>query len=449
MLSSNSDPLQRPLTALNTDGEADRVIARILNESNPSTVLVAGPKSSGKSTFARILANSLLTTRKHTSCLLLDLDPGQPEVSPPGLLSLLELTEPLLGPPYTHPLMADIGPNRTVKQHAIAATSFKDDPKHFMSCALDLYNCCSGIRRHNPGVPIVINSCGWVTGTGASVLSDFADAVDLSDIVAMDPLEDSLIARLSAADPRTTLHQLSRRPAAPATRTPAELRTMQTIAYFHSLCGKATWSKRAVSEMRPWKISYAAPNPVISAIISYGQSFNPEFLAELLEGSLVAITVVEDGAIPGADPSRESASDLVGGTEPGQGMTHRTTTPEGLPYIESVTQSISTPLNPTQSRCLGLALIRAIDVTNKQFHLVTPLSQSTISALEYQSVVLVRGSFDSPDWAYLEDLHKAGDGAEELYEDGERPWVGRREMVGIEGAVWRARHPPLQGQRTG
>lgn len=432
------------MTALITDGETERVITKILSYSNQS-VLVVGPKSSGKSTFARILTNSLLSTRAHKSCFYLDLDPGQPEFSPPGLVSLVEVKIPVLGPTYTHPLSLDSQDSRMIRQHAIASTSFKDDPDHFMACALDLYNHALKLRKRHPGVPLIINSCGWVTGTGASVMADFAFNADLSDIVAIDALEQSLMEKLATADERTVLHRLSRRLPAPTSRSPAELRTMQTLAYFHQ-SRNANWNTKAISEMKTCKVSYGTATSGIAAIMSYNQSFNPEFLAEVLDGSLVAITVIDDESILPERSSPDSEDDHQNNGDLQHAKSHFGTTPEGLPYISSSTPGMSNPLDPTESHCVGLALVRGIDVEAKQIHLVTPLSDTEIEKLAHSKVVLVRGGFDSPDWAYLEDLYRAGEGAEEIFESEERPWLARREMVGIEGRVWRMRHPPLMGR---
>jgi pantothenate kinase len=55
----------------------------------PLSVAVSGSKGSGKSAFARLLVNRLLS-QGHGVVAFLDLDPGQPEFTPPvsqGLLS--------------------------------------------------------------------------------------------------------------------------------------------------------------------------------------------------------------------------------------------------------------------------------------------------------------------------------------------------------------------------
>ena len=102
--------------------------------------------------------------------------------------------------------------------------------------------------------------------------------------------------------------------------------------------------------------------------------------------------------------------------------------------------------------------MRGIDPQTQEIQLLTPLGEAQTAALAGKKVVLVRGGFDAPEWAYLEDLY-AGSGSGEK-KDGSaggsveedvtaRPWVTRKEMVGIEGAVWRLRHPPTAAQVNG
>jgi polynucleotide 5'-hydroxyl-kinase GRC3/NOL9 len=59
------------------------------------TASVKGPKGSGKSTFTRMLVNRLLL--RHKQVAYLDCDTGQTEFTPPGMVSLHILSEPIHG----------------------------------------------------------------------------------------------------------------------------------------------------------------------------------------------------------------------------------------------------------------------------------------------------------------------------------------------------------------
>lgn len=65
-----------------------------------SCTLIAGGKSVGKSTSVRCLINSLLHTTEKV--VLVDVDPGQAECTPPGCISYSLIEEPLMGPNFTH-----------------------------------------------------------------------------------------------------------------------------------------------------------------------------------------------------------------------------------------------------------------------------------------------------------------------------------------------------------
>lgn len=105
--------------------------------------------------------------------------------------------------------------------------------------------------------------------------------------------------------------------------------------------------------------------------------------------------------------------------------------------------------------------MRGINPSTQEIQLLTPLSEAQLTSLTNKKVVLVRGGFDAVEWAYLEDLYaedserkkegggESGKGGKEDEDVSARPWVARKEMVGIEGAVWRLRHPPTAAQVNG
>jgi polynucleotide 5'-kinase involved in rRNA processing len=59
-----------------------------------------GQKGCGKSTTNKALINRLLGTHSHV--LYLESDLGQPEFTPPGMLSLSLLDAPQFGPAFSH-----------------------------------------------------------------------------------------------------------------------------------------------------------------------------------------------------------------------------------------------------------------------------------------------------------------------------------------------------------
>lgn len=411
------DTLQRPLSSLEIDEDTRKVLSRInarLEESESLRIMAVGPKSSGKSTLNRVLCNMIVTRPTGQNCYYLDLDPGQPEFGPPGQLSLVEVSSPILGPSFTHPSSVGSRRFRLIRSHSLAATSFKDDPELYIHCAADL-------SRHVPrGAPLVINSCGWVSGSGATSIKELVIQLRLTDVVILSPIESSLDSDIRA---KVNTHVIQKRQGRTSQKNPAELRAMQTMAYFHHKAtenGLSSWIDKPISEIRPWYVRYTGANAGIQAILCYGQSPHPELWGEVINGMVVAIVQVESDAL-----------DLEA---------TKYTSMESLPYVISTVDGCSLPLDPRKSQCLGLALVRGIDCETKRIHLVTPLAEAVIATLSKRPTLLVRGSFDSPNWAYLQDVYQ--DSLDSMGSD-ERPWITNQEPMGIEGAVWRLRHPPM------
>ncbi|KAK3113106.1 Polynucleotide 5'-hydroxyl-kinase grc3 [Teratosphaeriaceae sp. CCFEE 6253] len=455
MQSVAGDELQRSLVPLDINKATNAVLATLATEAESTArltrIMAVGAKSSGKSTLNRILCNTLLSKPSIRKVVYLDLDPGQPEFTPPGQLSLVEVTIPILGPPFTHPASARSVAYKLLRSHSIAATSFRDEPAHYLACAIEL------IQHADRRYPLVVNACGWVSGVGASALEELLPSLDITQVVLMEPLEAVLIETLRSSSPDSKFHRIGRQPVRPTSRTPAESRSMQTQAYFHHRSSKfrsqSSCSDTVISNWRPWVVRYDGPRAGIQAVVSYGTHPHPNFLTETLNGSLVALVQVDkhhaDEAYnfglygPGDATSTQNTADAA--AEPRSASNSINRSPEGLPYLPPSRTGASAPLDPRYSECVGLALIRAIEPNTKTLHIVTPLSEAQIARLVDEHVVLVRGAFDAPDWAYLED---AASGVAER-EDGldvDRPWVSKTEAVGLEGAVWRLRHPPMPGE---
>ncbi|KAM9445313.1 polynucleotide 5'-hydroxyl-kinase NOL9 isoform 1-T4 [Clarias gariepinus] len=155
-----SDSYKATLSSLLTawEGDYDRC----------PVILVCGAKNSGKSTFNRHLINSLLNLTASVEYLECDL--GQTEFTPPGCLSLITVTEPLLGPPFTH----------------------QREPEHMVfygqaDCQADLDRYLDSLKslwRHYSGEnPVIINTMGWVKGHGFQVLVDLIRLFSVTHVV--------------------------------------------------------------------------------------------------------------------------------------------------------------------------------------------------------------------------------------------------------------------------
>ena len=428
----------------------------------PLAIIVCGPKGTGKSTFCRIVANALLQkipaagNRRvpDDECIaFLDLDPGQPEYSPPGDLSLLRLQSWNLGPPFSHPTS---WPNQLIRAHHFGHISPKENPKHYIQCALDLIDHYRRLARDYRSCPLIVNSAGWIQGNGLELLCDLIQTIGLTDVVYMSTAgPEDVIDTLQVAINRSnaTFHQLASQSSDVVTRTAADLRMMQTVSYFHVSemerdCQGIRWNPLPLIGVAPLVIHYAGPKQAILAVTVLGDASTREilgtFLESILDGCVVGVVAVDQnmGAF-----AREN--DSAGGVEEDESMPEQVAdiptpasilrTAADIPYLSS-SNHIASPLPPSQSFSLGQALIRGIDPTSKTIHLLTPIPTSTLQT-HSPNIVLVRGTLDTPSWAYREDfeMEKVKRRARERKLDtdegfdGEemRRWAKRRPWAGV------------------
>ncbi|KAG9248237.1 hypothetical protein BJ878DRAFT_476672 [Calycina marina] len=395
----------------------------VVESEKPECILVCGPKSSGKSTFTKLLANRLLSqqmalcSKTKPGIGILDIDPGQPEYSTPGQLSLAHITEPNLGPSYSHPMIA--ANSRVVRAHTIAAITPAEDPDLYVSCVLDLYSHYRSLQSSFPSRPLVVNTPGWVQGTGLEILVKIRP----SHVIYMStegPVE--VVKDLQQAAPKNTFHALPSQVSVYTTRTAAHLRTMQTMSYFH--VGEAsnkspTWYATPLIEIPPWEYvsSFRQSFSAIHRHLQMSREPSAELLLDSINGSLVHPLILR-------------------------------TPVSNLPYFNP---SNTTKLLPQHSSCIGLALIRGIDIGRQRLQILTPLSRSVADEINDQGrkIVLVSGKLDTPGWAYTENLIRSRneDDSEDVDEEEaeslrETPWVERLEGSqgrGMAARVWRVR----------
>jgi polynucleotide 5'-hydroxyl-kinase GRC3/NOL9 len=400
-----------------------------------SVTMLCGPKSSGKSTFTKLLSNKLLLSSRKarsTGVAILDLDPGQPEYSLPGQLSLIHLREPNFGPPFSHPQTTER--SNTVRSHAIAAVSPAMDPNLYTACVLDLFAHYRILISQFPKCPLIINTPGWVLGTGLEILIELINRISPSQIIYMSedgPQE--VVDSLKEAAGSTPLYTLPSQASEYMTRTAAHLRTMQYMSYFHmntSVKKGLPWNNTPLTSRPPWEIHYSGENAGLLGVVCYGEQPSANLLAETINGTLVSVVVIEDMcAIPGWKSKDEDIPkvqrkgkavdesfvpfeegngigvfdvDELHPLSPTEPLIIRTPN-EKLPYFNPE-NAIS--LDPRFSQAIGLALIRGIDGLRRKLQVLTSIDPGVIQQINEQGkkIVLISGKLDTPGWAYTEEL---------------------------------------------
>lgn len=454
MYTSADDSLKRPLRPLHLDKLWSSNIRELSQRGGRLRALICGPKGSGKSTFSRYLLNHLLSPAPQTDSghsntdgvAFLDLDPGQPEFSPMGQVYLAHLHSPFFGPPYTHASLENSPDGTVVRAHHIGATSPKDDPDHYVLAAMDLMDRYRGLLATYPQCPLVINYPGWIFGLGLEVATWAVRSLGLSDVVYMSekgPAEVVEPLALAAHDAMIPLTTLPSQPTDFASRSSAQLRSMQMQSYFHmSHAGEVhnpLWIETPIFRTRPISVDYAGSRQGIRGIMVMGAQISPDQLNDVLDGAIVGVVAAESanpimgqpdgmGLSTGPSDENEDAEDemeingdlsesspdinmgdstaLDASGSPSLESNISRTPDEDLPYL-FVGSGSCNALDPKRSHCLGLALIRSIDVSSHKLELVTPIPMSKIrNAVEQDhGIVLVRGQLDNPNWAISEDYH--------------------------------------------
>lgn len=406
--------------------------------------MITGPKSSGKSTFAKILTNRLLTsTSTHAKrpsdggVVILDLDPGQPEYCGLGQIALVLVTKPVISPFFCRPL--DTPGIRTIRSHALASLSPASDPELYNEMALDLITYYRNAFR---SYPLIINTPGWIQGTGLDLLVSLIGELRPSEVIYMSqtgPVD--AVEVLEGACNITRFSTLPSQPNQNNLRSAADLRSMQTMAYFHAQPvtphnsgGHLRWFQTPLTVVAPWQVRFRGAGCSIFGVLCYDFQTQPDLVADAINGAVLAAVEVESSKafrhMQNHQISPNSAGEEAAPTspmdldmdEPSQSkppplsLVKRritTLTAEGIPFIDT-THGLT--LDPRYSRSLGLVLVRGIDVENGDLHLLCPITTSQVEdvAARGGQIVLVSGKFDPPSWAYTEDLYfqSKGDGGD-------------------------------------
>ncbi|KAL9058248.1 MAG: hypothetical protein Q9162_001847 [Coniocarpon cinnabarinum] len=436
-----ADPLKRFLQPLVAPPSWFQTFERIsrTERSGVPRVLVCGPRNSGKSTFARVLLNNLVSAHSSrqatddiwqsslptpTVCYL-DLDPGQPEFSPPGQVSLTHIRMPILGPPYTHVFDDSYAPCRGLRSHSITATSPKEDLQHYLACARDLLHQYVKLLHTFPLSPLIINTPGWIHGEGLETLLALIQIADPSAVIALgletilDPTgQDAATALRSAANGRL-FQTLDSETNGGMSRTSADLRTMQYLSFFHarSRGRQPRWTSKSVNMQPGVSLNYARSRREVLATLHMNDGGPSEELwSTVLHESLVAVVLIEDNGL---------ARRIEGLVHPAK--------PDGLPIISKKWSRRLLPLDPTKSRLVTVAFVKSIDATERALEIVTPdavdvwelckqprednepnfgfpgtkgtseMADSTQS--HTPRLVLLQGFLDTPSWASMSRIH--------------------------------------------
>jgi polynucleotide 5'-kinase involved in rRNA processing len=370
------------------DDAAEELAAALDGEPRdvPPVVLLCGARNVGKSSFARFLLNRMLAARDDAGVGFLECDVGQPEFTPPGMVALHRVLAPVLGPPHTH-----LRPH--VSACFVGDASPAADPSLYVRCVQRLRETHASAQGH---LPLLVNTCGWVGGFGKQLLADVVGAVQPTHLVVFEQAnaalrEADLGVGPGCAQPRVLriggfgrceskgAADTVRSQAAPA----ADVRAMQLLAYFDCLpAGARTLPSQAdgYGEQR-WQRALCGlmttppmmvPLHSVRVCVMHGNILPDQVLCSL-NASIVGLACIEPGEPLGSADARGS-----------QAERHGTRSPP--------IEGILLPRPAPACECVGLGLVRSVDVQRGDLFVLTPVPQRLLSTVN----TLLRGNIEVP-----------------------------------------------------
>jgi len=185
-------------------GTLDNITAEVTDSimnnkpNRTNKILICGAKGVGKSTLLRYATNRILSLQQPVA--ILDLDCGQAELSPPGMLTLTIISKPLLSDPPVHMVCggscdhygsrSNNADEDCIKHEAayfFGDITSKADPDTYIQMASQLmrrYNQLQVKQKHgSANIPLLVNTDGWVKGLGYEILSAIIGVVNLGHII--------------------------------------------------------------------------------------------------------------------------------------------------------------------------------------------------------------------------------------------------------------------------
>ncbi|XP_046569141.1 polynucleotide 5'-hydroxyl-kinase NOL9-like isoform X1 [Haliotis rubra] len=332
-------------------------------EGRAPVILTCGGKNSGKSTLNRHLINSALNVCKGVSYLELDI--GQTEFSPPGCTSLHNVTEPVLGPPFTHVRKAE-------RMCYFGAVSAAANVSMYVKCVEFVF------AAHKGDNPLIINTMGWNKGIGLKLLVDILRITNPDTVVQMDTYK-----LLDNFPPVTPQFKMAEQGWLYNTQAADDMQ-QDLVADGHELCVVQTPVMKMHEKFITWM---AADHRNVTLLSYFCNALKPsQSLLSLVPYTMpwTALAVhVCDAA--GLKPSKMLL--VLNGSIVGLCAA-------SLPEVKVTGDSHPRMLKTLPvCQCLGLGLVRGIDPKTKLLYIVTPLTQDELSKVN----VLVKGSVTLPD----------------------------------------------------
>lgn len=276
--------------------EIHELVEKSATEPDPQIFMAVGNKNSGKSTLTKTIMNAIILRTKGTVAYL-DMDPGQSEFSIPYTLSLCTFSSPIIG-------------SNIIKMNDDSRISYyygfttpQVQPEQYCRIIKALFRDFS-LRYKPKGIPLLINTPGWVKGYGKELLIELTRELSpdvlllLSnnlDVNSPDNMEISSGLTYGSIMNFPAIYQLSK-------YSSHQLRTFNKLVYFHEEDEINFRFETHMLSSSPLKLSYHThefndfKGISLVCILNYDTdiSFNLEDLVSMIEATMFGVYLVEN-----------------------------------------------------------------------------------------------------------------------------------------------------------
>eukprot|EP01132_Coremiostelium_polycephalum_P001125 gene1125-1430_t len=102
---------------------------------------------------------------KYTHLIYIETDTGQSEFTIPGLISVNIIDKPILGPPFTHQ-------RKPLRSYFFGDTSPKNNPQFYLNLVNQIIDGTKLVREKLPNLPVILNTNGWLKGIGLHLIEE-------------------------------------------------------------------------------------------------------------------------------------------------------------------------------------------------------------------------------------------------------------------------------------
>jgi polynucleotide 5'-hydroxyl-kinase GRC3/NOL9 len=350
------------------------------------TVLIIGNKNTGKTTFMKILTNTLLSNEdlSHKKIQILDIDPGQPELCLPGCISLSEISTPLIGTIESFKINKQ---NEIIKYLGFNSPNIQ--PLNYLCKLNQLLDIIENNKRKD--IITLINSPGWVKGFGAEIISHIASSIPLSYLIQLSNEAKNLDILTEINWHKQTniikLHSINKSNSN-SIYSPSVIRTYKLLSYIHYDFKSKLFNFDPLIFQSPYRISYLS-SPQKDQILNFkgiiGVSIYDSYglldsdLSNALECQYMALMTISQDVLKNLQTNFQ---------------TSLTTSSTDIPIIFDESYIQASDVN-----FYGLCIVHSVDLKNKLINIYTPIDLSILKDKllgDAEKLILVKGREDVP-----------------------------------------------------